>query len=105
MEQFKAITVRNLRLYFRDKGSIFFSLLSMIIVIGLMVFFLGDMNIDSITELLGEFPGRDAAADADNARRLVLAWTCAGILSINAVTAIPTQSQRLRKNLKKMKIQ
>lgn len=86
MEQFRAITVRNLRLYFRDKGSIFFSLLSMIIVIGLMVFFLGDMNIDAITELLGQFPGRDAAADADNARRLVLAWTCAGILSINAVT-------------------
>lgn len=86
MEQFRAITVRNLRLYFRDKGSIFFSLLSMIIVIGLMVFFLGDMNIDAMTELLGQFPGRDAAADADNARRLVLAWTCAGILSINAVT-------------------
>lgn len=86
MEQFRAITLRNLRLYFRDKGSIFFSLLSMIIVIGLMVFFLGDMNIDAITELLGQFPGRDAAADADNARRLVLAWTCAGILSINAVT-------------------
>lgn len=86
MEQFEAITVRNLRLYFRDKGSIFFSLLSMIIVIGLMVFFLGDMNIDGITELLGQFPGRDATVDADNARRLVLSWTCAGILSINAVT-------------------
>ena len=86
MEQFKAITVRNVRLYFRDKGSIFFSLLSMIIVIGLMVFFLGDMNIEGITELLEQFPGRDAAEDADNAKKIVLSWTCAGILSINAVT-------------------
>lgn len=86
MEQFKAITVRNLRHYFRDKGSIFFSLLSMIIVIGLMVFFLGDMNIEGVTELLGQFPGRNAAEDADNAGKLLLSWTCAGILSINAVT-------------------
>ena len=58
----------------------------MIIVIGLMVFFLGDMNVDAITNLLAEFHERDTAADAQNAKLLVLVWTCAGILSINAVT-------------------
>lgn len=86
MEQFMTITKRNLKIYFRDKGTIFFSLLSMLVVICLMMFFLGDMNVESITRILSEFPGRDAAADEKNAELLVLSWTFAGILSINAVT-------------------
>ena len=86
MEQFCAMTGRNLKIYLRDRGAVFFSLLSTFIVIGLMVFFLGDMNIEAITGILEEFPGRDAAEDKKNARLLVLSWTSAGILAINAVT-------------------
>lgn len=86
MEQFFAITGRNIKIYLRDRGAVFFSLLSTIIVIGLMVFFLGDMNIESIIKLLEQFPGRDAAQDEENAKAIVLSWTSAGILSINAVT-------------------
>ncbi|MED9903639.1 MAG: ABC transporter permease [Lachnospiraceae bacterium] len=86
MEQFIVFTGRNLKNYFKDKGAVFFSLLSMIIVICLMTFFLGDMNIESIKNLLLQFPGRDAVADEKNAELLVFVWTCAGIISINAVT-------------------
>ena len=86
MEQFLTFTKRNLKLYWRYRAAIFFSLLSMLIVIALMVFFLGDMNIQSITELLALFPEHDTGSDIENARLLVLVWTCAGILSINAVT-------------------
>ena len=86
MRQFITLTGRNLKLYLRDKGAVFFSLLSMLIVIGLMVFFLGDMSVGSIKDALGAMPGRDAEADAKNAELLVLVWTCAGILAINAVT-------------------
>ena len=86
MEQFMALTGRNLKLYFRDRSAVFFSLLSMVIVICLMMFFLGDMNVEGIVGILGEFPGRDAAADRKNVELLVLSWTCAGIISINAVT-------------------
>lgn len=86
MEQFMAITGRNLKTYFRDRGAVLFSLLSMIIVIVLMVFFLGDMNIEELTDLLGMFSGRDAGADKKHAELLVLIWTCGGILSINGVT-------------------
>lgn len=86
MNQLLAITSRNLKQYLRDKGAIFFSLLSMFIVIVLMFFFLGDANVDAITSLLAGFPGRDAAKDKENAALLVLAWTCAGMVSINAVT-------------------
>ena len=86
MSQLSIITSRNLKQYLRDKGAIFFSLLSMFIVILLMFFFLGDSNTNSITDLLSQFPGRDPAEDKENAALLVLAWTCAGIVSINAVT-------------------
>lgn len=86
MEQFVAMTGRNMKVYLRDKGAVFFSLLSTFIVIGLMVFFLGDMNIEGIQGILEEFPGRDAVEDKKNAELLVLSWTSAGILSINAVT-------------------
>lgn len=86
MEQFFVFTGRGLKIYFRDRGAVFFSLLSMLIVIILMIFFLGDMNIDYITELLSRFSNRDAAADEQNAKMMVYYWTCAGIISINAVT-------------------
>lgn len=86
MNQLLTITSRNLRQYLRDRGAIFFSLLSMFIVILLMFFFLGDANSSAITQLLAQFPGRDAIKDKENADLLILAWTCAGIVSINAVT-------------------
>lgn len=86
MEKFLVMTGRNLKNYFRSKGAIFFSLLSMLVVICLMVFFLGDMNVESIVDILDQFPGRDKIADEKNAELLVLSWTCAGIISINAVT-------------------
>lgn len=86
MNQLLTITSRNLKQYLRDKGAIFFSLLSMFIVIVLMFFFLGDANVDGITSLLAQFPGRNTKTDEENAKLLVLAWTCAGMVSINAVT-------------------
>ena len=86
MNQLLTVTSRNLRQYLRDRAAIGFSLLSMFIVILLMFFFLGDANSAAITELLAQFPGRDAARDKENADLLILAWTCAGIVSINAVT-------------------
>lgn len=86
MEQFLVLTARNVKVYIRDKGAVFFSFLSALIVICLMVFFLGDMNIDGIAELLDAFSYGEKEENIKNAELLVLAWTSAGILSINAVT-------------------
>lgn len=86
MKQYFELVKRNVRVYIRDKGSVFFSLMTMLIVLALMLFFLGDMNIDSLTECFENLPDRDAAADAANAKLFVTLWTCAGIISINAVT-------------------
>jgi multidrug/hemolysin transport system permease protein len=86
MVQYVELVKRNMRIYLRDRGAVFFSLLSMLIVLMLMLFFLGDMSVESLTDILSALPGRDAAQDADHARIFVTLWTCAGIVSINAVT-------------------
>lgn len=86
MLKFAELTKRNLKIYFRDWGAIFFSLLTMVIVILLMVFFLGDMNIENVTDMLANYARRDVVKDEKNAELLIFAWTCAGILSINAAT-------------------
>lgn len=78
---------RNMYLYLRDYVSVFFSILSMLIVLALMVIFLGNMNCENIVDMLAQFGGiRDAAADEKNASYLVQMWTLAGILEVNAVT-------------------
>ncbi len=78
---------RNMLVYARDRANVFFSLLSMLIIIGLMAIFLGDMNVDSVVELLNQYGGvRDAAKDRANAEQLVLLWTLAGIIVVNSVT-------------------
>ncbi len=86
MVQFFELVKRNMKIYLRDKGAVFFSLLSMLIVLMLMLFFLGDMSIRGLTDILEEMPWRDAAQDAENAELFVMLWTCAGIVSINAPT-------------------
>lgn len=86
MNQIVQLTSRNLKIFLRDKTAVFFSLMSMLIVIMLMVVFLGDMNIRNITGMLENFGERNADTDKNNAELLVLMWTIAGIISINAVT-------------------
>ncbi len=78
---------RNILVYCRDRSNIFFSLLSMLIIIGLMVVFLGKMNADSVIDLLSQYGGeRDTTFDRSNAEQLVMLWTLAGIVVVNSVT-------------------
>ena len=86
MKQFMAICSRNIKIYLRDKGSLFFSFLSMIIVIGLMLFFLEDTIVDSVVSRFEGIPGRGGQDDIDAARNLIYLWTTAGILAINGAT-------------------
>lgn len=82
---------RHLRTYYRNRGTVFFSLLTCIIVIVLMVVFLGDMNVTSITDLLNEYGGvRDTDVDDANALALILNWITAGIVIVNSVNVTLT---------------
>ena len=65
MNRFAGLVSRNLKIYLRDKSAVFFSLIAMFIVIILMVVFLGDMNVNAITEILESFGTRDTDADVD----------------------------------------
>jgi len=78
---------RNILVYCRDKSNIFFSLLSMLIIIGLMVIFLGKMNADGVLNLLKQHGGvRDALVDQKNVDNMVMLWTLGGIVVVNSVT-------------------
>lgn len=64
---------RNVKLFFRDKSAVFFSLLAVFIIIGLYALFLGDV-------WLSEFPS------VDGARFLIDSWLIAGLLAVTSVT-------------------
>ncbi len=68
------LTGRNLKVFFRDKTSVFFSLLAVFIVIGLYVLFLGDIMAKGLSHHGGDM------------RFLIDSWIMAGILSVTAVT-------------------
>jgi multidrug/hemolysin transport system permease protein len=70
------LVLRNLRLFLRDKAAVFFSLLSVIIILGMYILFLGKMQSDNIAELV---PG-------DDGPWLIATWIMAGILTVSTVT-------------------
>lgn len=67
-------TKRNLLVYFKDRSSVFFSMLSVLIIIGLYVLFLGDLWVSSFEQ----FPG---------ARFVVDSWLMSGIVAVTSVTS------------------
>jgi multidrug/hemolysin transport system permease protein len=64
---------RNLLIFFRDKGSVFFSLLAVFVIIGLYVLFLGDMMVKNMKGLPG-------------VRFLMDSWIMAGLLAVTPIT-------------------
>ncbi len=91
MREIYYLLKRNMSLFLRDYMAVFFSLLSMLIVLALMVIFLGSMNSENVVDALKKMGGaRDAAADEKNAEYLIQMWTLAGILVVNTVTVTLT---------------
>lgn len=77
-----ALARRNLLLYFRDRATVFFSLLAPLIILMLYVLFLGDIQKQAV---LSSLP--DAAAVSDRAvRGFVDAWMLAGVVSVSCLT-------------------
>lgn len=102
MKTLRALVYRNMLVYCRNKENVFYSSLSMLIIILLMLVFLGDMNVDIVKGVLRDMdkmPGlanipanqlisgvRDPLLDDKNARDLVLSMIIAGITVVNGVT-------------------
>ena len=103
MKALGSIIKRNLLVYCRDRENVFYTFLSMIIIILLMLLFLGDLNISIIKEVLSDMdefmkgnpipkeyllPGtRNPAMDDINARTLMLSLLIAGITIVNGISA------------------
>ncbi|MDD3365575.1 MAG: ABC transporter permease [Syntrophomonas sp.] len=68
---------RNIKMFFRDKASVFFSFLAIFIIIGLYALFLGDMQVKNLKATVGDVKG---------IRFLVDTWIMAGIIAVNTVT-------------------
>ena len=64
---------RNLLVFFKDKASVFFSLLSVFIIIGMYALFLGDVWTSSMSDIPG-------------ARNLMDCWIVAGLIAVTSVT-------------------
>lgn len=53
------LTTRNLRLFFRDRAGVFFSVLSALILIGLYVLFLGGQQVDNLRDKFPQATDQD----------------------------------------------
>jgi multidrug/hemolysin transport system permease protein len=86
---------RNLLVFFKDKASVFFSLLSVFIIIGMYALFLGDVW----TNAMGDLPG---------ARYVMDSWIVAGLVAVTSVTTtmgafgtmVEDQSKKIIKDIR-----
>jgi multidrug/hemolysin transport system permease protein len=67
------LMIRNLKVFFRDKTSVFFSLLAVFIIIALYVLFLGDVWVNNFQDMNG-------------VRYMMNTWIMAGLLAVTSVT-------------------
>lgn len=87
MREVKSFVKRITLVYVRDRAAVFFSVLSMLIILMLVWLFLGNMNSENIVKVLSTYGGvRDAVKDRENADYLIVVWTLAGVLLSNCVT-------------------
>lgn len=77
MKEIFSLTKRNLLLFFRNKSEVFFSFLSVIIILGLYVLFLSDLQVQSIEAQVGKIEGIKA---------LVNSWVMSGLIAVSTVT-------------------
>lgn len=68
-----ALIKRNLKVFFREKSSVFFSLLSALIILGLYIFFLGDIQSESL--------------GIESPRYFMDLWMISGIMGVISVSS------------------
>ncbi|MGI6392167.1 MAG: ABC transporter permease [Candidatus Izemoplasmatales bacterium] len=68
---------RNLKIFFRDRAAVFFSLLGVLIIIGLYVLFLGDMVSTGISQI---------PAIGDSGRFMMDSWIMSGVVASASIT-------------------
>jgi len=77
MKSMQALIKRNLLNYLYDPSAVFFSFLSVLILVGLYILFLGTLQVNDIQFSVGEI---------DGIRWLVNSWLLAGLLVVTSFT-------------------
>ena len=83
LRSYKGMTVRNIKVYMKDKTAIMLSMITQIIVLGLYLLFLKTSYVDMITASLSEL-GDIVSKNDINA--LVNSWLVAGVIGTSVVT-------------------
>lgn len=72
-----SLTIRNLKLFIRNKSLVFFSFLSVFIILGLYLLFLAEIQVENIRAQIGDVAGIDA---------LIYAWMLPGVIAVASMT-------------------
>lgn len=72
------LTKRNLLLFFRNKSEVFFSFLSAMIILGLYILFLSDLQVMNLEQAIG--------GAKEGIEPLVNSWVMAGLIAVSTVT-------------------
>ena len=83
LRSYKGMTIRNIKVYIKDKTAILLSMLTQIIVLGLYLLFLKNSYVDMISSSLNELG--DLVSNAD-IQALVNSWLVAGVIGTSVVT-------------------
>jgi len=82
MNMFIDLTKRNIKLYLRDKSTVFFSLISSLIIIALFILFLGKVYIDNTVSQFAEY----GTIERSSLQALIFSWILAGIIVLNSIS-------------------
>jgi len=76
---------RNIKLYLKDKMTVFFSLLAPIIILALYLLFLGDLQVDTIMNTLKDYDLENVLTHQDIGA-VVNNWMVAGLMGTSCIT-------------------
>lgn len=83
MNAFKGMTTRNIKVFFKDKVTLFFSILTPLIVLGLYIIFLKATYMNGITSELEPVKDLIKMSDVENIGNT---WLISGILGTSTIT-------------------
>ena len=86
MREIKAMTKRNLLIYFRNKSAVFFSILSALILLAIMVVFLGESSSEGLLDALNQYG--TGTAEENARKRTVTFILCDTSKSFLSVTGL-----------------
>ena len=83
LRAYKGMTVRNIKVYTKDKMAVALSMLTQIIVLMLFLLFIKNAYVDSINDQLGELK---TLLDTNDIEAVVNSWLIAGVIGTAVVT-------------------